>query len=260
MNDFNFGYAVEVSTHKKVVKFTASGVWTVPADVEVIEAVIVGGGGSGGFCSQYAGGGGGGCIRWQKIPVVGLSSIPVVVGVGGAALTAVGDGNDGGDSYVLSDIYLAPGGKGGKSYQGASAAIQGGYGGGFSITDVVNNTYGVLTTTSGGAMGNEAATASPAVNAGIIRSFGWGAYCSGGQGGHGYNSAVGANGGSNPFGNGGTGLTDTQRLGGGGASFGPGGDYGSDVPAGSIGGGSGAAHALHGPSGPGANGAVYIFY
>lgn len=85
--------------------FTASGTWTRPSNVSVINALLVGGGGGGGIAvargreaaSSYisvAGGGGAGgqVLKTENIYVGAYTSLTVTVGAGGSGGSVTGDG------------------------------------------------------------------------------------------------------------------------------------------------------------------------
>ena len=239
--------AASGSSKKQVAVFIASGIWTVPSGVEVIEALIVGGGASGAAYSMYAGGGGGGCIRWQQVVVKNLTSVAIVVGSGGLGITAPSNGNDGGDSYVIDERFLAPGGT--KGYISSSAA-PGGMGGGFNISDIIaHETLGSVFT------GGKYSAAIDSECHGLIRNMGLGAIQSGGKGGNGRSDGNSVSG-DTLFGTGGA-ASSNGYSGGGGASLGPGGDYDTAVSSTSY--GAGSAGSLT-QSYDAADGIVYIFY
>lgn len=88
----------------------------IPANVFLIRALVWGGGGSGRFGNYGKGGGGGGYTEhyWDCVPGTSLS---IVVGAGGSAATAIGDGNTGGTSSLIDTVasvsLSATGGVGG---------------------------------------------------------------------------------------------------------------------------------------------------
>ena len=111
--------------------FTASTTWTKPGGFDATDsviAVVVGGGGSGyancdifGSGGQNAAGGGGGGVMCVSIPYGSIgSTVSVVVGAGGAAVTSSVNtpvnGNNGGTSSFGS--YGALGGEGGGQITG----------------------------------------------------------------------------------------------------------------------------------------------
>ncbi len=246
MSDYPIGANfIHRSAGQKVAEFLTSQAWPKPYGIEVIEAIIIAPGASGAVGTYAAGGGGGGCIRHEKIIVAGLTSIPIVVGSPGAGLTADGDGNDGGDSYVLDERFKAPGGQGGK-YNSVSTYTVGGNGGGFYIAG--DDDAALVAKFSG----NNGGTYTTAPCPGAIVNYGFGAIYSGAQGGHGHSNYP--NGGEHVFAVGGVG---TGRYGGGGSGFGPGGDYGdTEAPDGFGGGSAGSPTA----SAPGAPGKIIILY
>jgi len=102
-----------------VQSFTATGpgTFTVPSGVRTVDVLIVGGGG-GGANSLGGGGGAGGFVEGRNLPVTPGSSIPVVVGAGGAAAPAA-------PQYI-------PGSPGQNSSFGTIVAYGGGAGAGYS--------------------------------------------------------------------------------------------------------------------------------
>ncbi|MDX9881255.1 MAG: choice-of-anchor L domain-containing protein [Prolixibacteraceae bacterium] len=111
--------------------FTSSGSFTVPAGVISVDVEAWGGGGAGGGQSSNqdggGGGGGGAYSRKNSITVTPGNNYTVVVGAGGAGVTA-GNGNAGGDSYFIDiSTVLAKGGAGGSRSYGTPPA--GGLGG-----------------------------------------------------------------------------------------------------------------------------------
>jgi hypothetical protein len=102
-----------------VQSFTATGpgTFTVPSSVKFLDVLIIAGGG-GGANSLGGGGGGGGFIEARNLPVTPGSSIPVVVGAGGAAAPAA-------PTYI-------PGSPGQNSSFGSLVAYGGGAGAGYS--------------------------------------------------------------------------------------------------------------------------------
>ena len=138
------------------VTFTATGAdtWTVPANVDSIDVLVVGGGGAGnrGICSYMwgAGGGGGGVAEVLNQPVTAGATVNITVGAGGAgnslACPSYSDlngaprtGNAGGTSSVVtasgaSVAIYAYGGGGSKQILGDTG---GGAGGGTSVNGTV---------------------------------------------------------------------------------------------------------------------------
>lgn len=134
-----------------VVEFKTSTTWTVPADVHVIDEILIvaGGGGGGGSATDYVwfgmgyngsgSGGAGGVARYTNVGVTPNDSIKVVVGAGGTAGTnssrSATNGGNGGDSSFGDFLQPAIGGGGGGSYYlsnspNASTGSGGGSGGG----------------------------------------------------------------------------------------------------------------------------------
>jgi hypothetical protein len=96
---------------------TGPGTFNVPTGVKFVDVLIVAGGG-GGANSLGGGGGGGGLIEARNLPVTPGSTIPVVVGAGGAAAPAA-------PQYI-------PGSPGQNSSFGSIVAYGGGAGAGYS--------------------------------------------------------------------------------------------------------------------------------
>lgn len=94
----------------------------------VVDTLVVAGGASGGY--GYAGGGGGGGMRYfTGISVNDGTSLPIVVGGGGASVsTLYAAGNSGSPSYFLNTTYQSAGGGAGGAY--SYNAVAGGAGGG----------------------------------------------------------------------------------------------------------------------------------
>ena len=116
MSEFTKAIARAIDVKHEVARFTATGTWTCPAGVKVVDAWIVGGGGAGG--SNGVGGGGGYCRIVRNIPVTPGKSYNIVVGTGGSA-------GDGGTSSAFD--YEAEGGKSGDN-GGAGGNFGGAYG------------------------------------------------------------------------------------------------------------------------------------
>jgi len=115
--------------------------WVAPTGVYYVNAVCVGGGGGGrayqgGSVAFGSTGGAGGGLGWKNlIPVVPGTSYTVVVGAGGATVTAVGTSgstNPGGNSYFINTSTVAGfgGGAGTNTTQGTGGSYTGD-GGGF---------------------------------------------------------------------------------------------------------------------------------
>ena len=119
-----------------VVSFTrtylnSNGGWSVPSNINSIDALAVGAGGGGGN-NAGAGGAGGGSFRGSGIPVSGSSLIPIHVGTGGlggsyathGTITYNGtnymNGQNGDSSTVTisGTTYVGGGGGGGHTYWG----------------------------------------------------------------------------------------------------------------------------------------------
>jgi hypothetical protein len=121
-----------------LVYFTTPGTtsWTVPANVENVEVLIVGGGGGGGN-DMGGGGGGGGVVYLPAYNVTPGASISVVVGAGGAGAPAGTSGPSGSNGQSSEfDGITAYGGGGGASdhdnsiYPAGDGASGGGASGG----------------------------------------------------------------------------------------------------------------------------------
>lgn len=112
--------------------------WTAPANVYYVSAVAIGGGGSGGIGRNFPtnfcrGGGGGGGLGWKNlIPVIPLNTYTVVVGAGGAAVSAATPGSDGlpgSVSYFINSATVA--GLGGTGATNVGSVPFAGVGGGY---------------------------------------------------------------------------------------------------------------------------------
>lgn len=104
--------------------FTASGSYTVPSGVSMIEVEVWGaGGGGGGAANNPGGGGGGGATVIATIPVSAGSSCTVTVGAGGSGGSLGYDGTSGQDSSVscANGVATANGGGYG-TYSGSGGA------------------------------------------------------------------------------------------------------------------------------------------
>jgi len=116
---------------------TATFSFTPPADVNEVDALIVGGGGPGGYYAG-GGGGGGGLIYTNEMRVTGGATYTVTVGAGGEHATSVAAyGTNGGDSSIAgTDVSVTAvgggaGGNGKLNNQSATlAGAAGGSGGG----------------------------------------------------------------------------------------------------------------------------------
>ena len=143
-----------------VLSFTRTGttMWTVPAAVTSVRALVVGGGGAGGNSIHVGGGGGGGAGAMVTHSAFSVSgSLAVVVGGGAGPTTTFARGENGGSSSL--GTLIAIGGGGGGAY-GTTAANSGGSGGGafgaFGATGgtVASQTMPAGATTSGNRGGN----------------------------------------------------------------------------------------------------------
>ena len=120
-------YCVQVFTNT-----TATITWTVPANVNSIDYLVVGGGGGSGSSrglGSGSGAGGGGAVLTGAQSVTAGSSISIKVGVGGTGAPdlTTDNGTNGGDSSLTynSAQKIARGGGGGASYKTASTYGQG---------------------------------------------------------------------------------------------------------------------------------------
>lgn len=199
------------------VVFTGNSTWVVPANVNMVRAVLVGGGGGGAVLATGSGGGAGSALIGYPISPAPGTSVNIIIGSGG---TAGNPGTNTSISYPGTTITAYAGGAGDNTNGG------GGGGAGGSATGTTGGAYSGQYPVQGppGASGN--ATSSE----GSVQGF----VVSGGSGG-----APGATGSNN--------LTHTGGAagpGGGGAAgaMGPGGNSGSAASANTgAGGGSGAA-------------------
>lgn len=242
-------------------RFDASGTWTKPTDtafgtnsVVLIRAWGAGGSGGKSTSSGGSGGGGGGYVeRKMLLSELGASEI-VTVGVGGAALTSNGNGNQGGDTTF--GTHLTGYGGGGGSNQTNN---RGGGGGGF------------FSAGSSGVFGSDGIPGLPhfleastnalqgqGANESTIPDGADGFWHGGGGGDH----DGGSNGGNSAFGGGGGGGTSSSSAGSGGTSIngGDGGDAsstGANAQSGEQPGGGGGG-VEDGDSGAGGDGRVDV--
>ena len=112
---------------------TATFSFTPPADVNEVDALIVGGGGPGGYYAG-GGGGGGGLIYTNAMRVTGGATYTVTVGAGGEHATSVAAyGTNGGDSSIVGtdvSVTAVGGGAGGNGKQNNQTATLAGAAGG----------------------------------------------------------------------------------------------------------------------------------
>lgn len=223
------GGAINVQT------FTTSGTWTKPSLAAGSRVFIQawGGGGSGGKQSGTAGaggGGGGGYIeRWVTLSTMG-STETITIGAGGAAISANGNGNLGGNTTVGS-LITGYGGGGGGGTSASTNNSQGSGGGQLSAGSTASRgpgrPYIITDPTQGSYQGSGYGTQGDA----FMHGGGGGSLADGGSnasvwggGGGGGGSATQTAGGTSLFGgNGGAGSTTagtagTQPGGGGGGS------------------------------------------
>lgn len=135
-----------------LVYFTSVGstTWTVPANVDTVEVLVVGGGGGGGS-DMGGGGGGGGVVYDPAYPVTPGSTVSITVGGGGVGAPAgqgqVAGSNGGNSSFGTITAYGGGGGASRHDGSGAPAgdgASGGGASGGRGNQDfpVVSSGYG----------------------------------------------------------------------------------------------------------------------
>ena len=254
-----------------VVSFTTVGTctWTVPADISMLDAVLIVGGGGGGGFDQGGGGGAGGLVDRTNVAVTPGGNLTILVGAGGAGAVnyaPTSGTNSGGNSSLDGVVALgggyggsgsvngASGGSGGGAGYAAGAARSGGSalqppssagGSGFAGGDSPN--YGYLVDTGGGGGGAAGQGVSSyrtlagdfggPGGAGVLRTItGTSLYYAGGGGGA--SAADQAMGGSGVGGNGGTtGASSTPNLSptAGAANTGSGGGGGKNGGAGAAG-------------------------
>ena len=121
-----------------VVVLTTSQTWTVPKILSIgfkkAKVTVVGGGGSGGSgtgpitTGSRGGGGGAGGTAIAYISLAGITSVPVVVGSGGARRTVSNTTGDSGDPSSFNTTINASGGGAGTRYNSTTAPA-GGFGG-----------------------------------------------------------------------------------------------------------------------------------
>ena len=106
------------------------GGWTVPANVESIDALIVAGGGGGGG-DEGGGGGAGGLISTTSLTVSPGSTASVAVGMGGFGTTVPGEESpsNNGQNSNFSSLIAVGGGAGGYAHNSSAAARNGQDGG-----------------------------------------------------------------------------------------------------------------------------------
>lgn len=108
-------YLIDAFTNGLIKKtdFTASGSFTVPADVTILYIEGCGGGGGGGLSPMGNYSGGNGAVFKNGIITVTPSSvITVTIGAGGTGVVSADGGNGGNSSF--GSLVVFPGAKGGK--------------------------------------------------------------------------------------------------------------------------------------------------
>lgn len=255
-------YQVQGTIPRGEQAYTTPGTysWTAPADVTSVCVVAVGGGGGGGTSAADASsGGGGGGLGWKNnITVTPGVSYNVVVGSGGAVLSA------GGQSYFLSSTTVAgnggsPGvngtanGGAGGTYVGDGGG-NGGQGGNSNTLDSTNSTPEAGAGGGAGGYSGDGGRGAGAQAASLVGGNGAGG--GGGGGGSPDGGAAGGGGGVGLQGEGSSGTGGTGSVRGGGGSGGTG---GTTTPiGGAYGGGGAGADAT--TSGAGGSGAVRIIW
>ena len=139
VGDAGTGGAVERQLDEFVHTFvvapdgTATFSFTPPADVQEVDALVVGGGGPGGYYAG-GGGGGGGLVYTNAMRVTGGATYTVTVGAGGEHATSVAAyGTNGGDSSIVGtdlSVTAVGGGAGGNGKQNNQTATLAGAAGG----------------------------------------------------------------------------------------------------------------------------------
>lgn len=200
---------------------TASGTWTVPANVTSIKVEAWGGGGGGGvaFFGSGGGGGGGAYKTLPSIPVTPGQTFSIVIGQGG------GSGTDGGQTTF--------------SGNGFSVVAKGGQAGHWDIINIWGN---------GGAGAEGDRNGGNGGSGDSQGAGGGGGAGNNGHGGNGSNSSAGAGGSGNPN------VIPYRGGAGGGSSF-----LGSGTN-GAIPGGGGGGAGFFGSGGSGARGQVVLTY
>lgn len=133
--------------------FTATGTWTKPTGVKLIQVMAIGsGGGGGGGNGNSAGGSGGkGGVAVDWIDVSSVSTVTVTVGQPGGGGSTNSNGAAGSD-VTFGSYLTGGGGSGGASYSNggtsgqaaASGSVAGSQGSALNMTgNLINSTYGV---------------------------------------------------------------------------------------------------------------------
>jgi len=127
-------------------------IWTVPAGVSRVSAIVVGGGAGGGdSISNATGGGGGSGGFFQNSNIYVAGTLPVIAGAGGAGSSLTTQGVNGGTSYLGALKVGGGGGGNGYNYVGGARA-QAGIGGADFVS---SGSGGGGRPTGGGSYSNE---------------------------------------------------------------------------------------------------------
>ena len=254
-----------------ISSFLTDGIWTKPNGLNYIVVECWGGGGSGAkeTTSFGGGGGGGGGYVSNLFPSSLLGATEAVnIGIGGASVATVSNGNVGGNTvFGTSSLLIAYGGGGGSkniagnSLQGGGGGGGGAFGAGATPNASPNGGRGGRPSSASSVMGDNSMGGGMGAYAGEVGFYSfWGG---GGGGSGGVNTGTATGGGNSFYGGGGGGgaVNTSGTLGPGGISnFGGNGGAGAldNGVAGSIpGGGGGGSGATK--SGSGGNGKVIIY-
>ncbi|AWW30677.1 hypothetical protein DN752_11365 [Echinicola strongylocentroti] len=142
---------VQVSELERLYIYRCDGPFTVPAEFDDAEVLLVAGGGGGGYGGSAGGGGAGGMVYEPSVSLNQGETYPVYVGKGGEGATSSNEAGQNGMSSYFNNV-TAIGGGGGGSYHSNSThntGRSGGSGGGHAS----NSSSGA----SSGSQGNEGA-------------------------------------------------------------------------------------------------------
>ncbi|RZS95775.1 glycine-rich domain-containing protein [Cecembia calidifontis] len=237
-------------TVDRIFRFTCSTGWTIPNNTEEEEIVdeaqvlIVAGGGGGGRGTSAGGGGAGGLIFQNSVSLNPGSTIPVIVGIGGAGSTSTNArGQNGTNSSFLSFTAIGGGGGGSVVNNANRNGAGGGSGGGGARQGSNNGTAGTGEFGQGrnGAGGGAAGSG--------IRGGGGGGAGGPGEGSNGAGGRDGGPGESYDI----SGESITYSAGGGASSTGPG-NNGDGFGGSSVGGNANGSGALRNGRSPGSGG------